>query len=281
MSGASLVGIAVHPVKSTAIRPVESAVVTRAGLAGDRDWMIVDGDGSLLSAREDSRLFTLVADPDPRGIRLSAEGLGSVVVDTPDGAAIPVRLHRHDLVGVPAANTAQDFVRAALDRADVRLVHCPDPTSRSLNPAYSRAGDHTAYADGYPVTVASMASLRRLNDWVSQAALERGAEPSAPLPMQRFRPNLTVDGDLKAFEEDDWTGLVVGEVRLRVAKPVDRCVMTTIDPDTLERGHEPIRTLARHRRWEGATWFAVHLIPEDTGTIRVGDPVTPIRRGDR
>ena len=33
--------------------------------------------------------------------------------------------------------------------------------------------------------------------------------------------------------------------------------MTTIDPCTHATGHEPIRTLARHRRWDGATWFAV------------------------
>ena len=38
---------------------------------------------------------------------------------------------------------------------------------------------------------------------------------------------------------------------------------------------QPIRTLAKHRRWDGATWFAVHLIPENTGRIAVGDPVVP------
>ena len=57
---------------------------------------------------------------------------------------------------------------------------------------------------------------------------------------------------------------------------VDRCVMTTVDPVSLTRGHEPIRTLARHRKWDGATWFAMQLVP-DVGTVRgvvaVGDEV--------
>jgi uncharacterized protein YcbX len=69
----------------------------------------------------------------------------------------------------------------------------------------------------------------------------------------------------------------VGPVELRVVKPVDRCVLTTIDPLTLERSHEPIRTLARHRKWDGATWFAVQLVPESVGEVRVGDAVVADR----
>ncbi len=49
--------------------------------------------------------------------------------------------------------------------------------------------------------------------------------------------------------------------------------MTTISRSSLTTGKEPIRTLARHRQWDGRTWFAIQLIPETTGTISVGDPV--------
>jgi hypothetical protein len=93
--------------------------------------------------------------------------------------------------------------------------------------------------------------------------------------MERFRPNVVVDGDLEPFVEDSWGRVQLGDVAFRVAKPVDRCVMTTIDLDSLTTGKEPIRTLARHRRWGGATWFAVQLIPDGTGVVRVGDEVVP------
>jgi uncharacterized protein YcbX len=49
--------------------------------------------------------------------------------------------------------------------------------------------------------------------------------------------------------------------------------MTTISLLDLATGKEPIRTLARHRQWDGKTWFGLQLIPESTGTIAVGDPV--------
>jgi uncharacterized protein YcbX len=112
---------------------------------------------------------------------------------------------------------------------------------------------------------------------VAETALERGEAPRAPLVVERFRPNLVVDGDLDPFEEDGWRRVRVGPVEFRVVKPVDRCVLTTIEPSTLERGHEPIRTLAKHRKWDGATWFAVQLVPEFRGVVRVGDEVTPDR----
>ncbi len=120
-----------------------------------------------------------------------------------------------------------------LGRDDLRLVHVSSP--RPLNPGHGRPGEATAFADAYPVTLASAASLRRLRDWVAETALERGEEPAAPLAVERFRPNLVVDGDLDPFEEDGWRRVQVGPVEFRVVKPVDRCVMTTIDPTTLER----------------------------------------------
>lgn len=277
---ATLEALALHPVKSTAIRPVRRAAVEGWGLRGDRRWMVVDPTGECLTAREHHALFALTADtpdtdPDLRAaLRLSAAGRDPLLVDEPHGDALPVTVHGRALTGRDAGPEATDWLRAALGRDDVRLVHVADP--RPLNPTHSHPGEATAFADAYPVTLASAVSLRRLRDWVTETALERGEEP-ADIDVARFRPNLVVDGDLEPFEEDHWSAVTVGAVTFRVVKPVDRCVMTTIDPATLRTGHEPIRTLARHRRWDGATWFAAQLVPEVVGEVRVGDQVRPAR----
>lgn len=276
----TLQGINVHPVKSTAIRPVRESSVLARGLADDRSWMVVDSDGVLVSARELHGLFHVVADTprtDPEvshDLRLRCAGHPELTLDAPTTEErVPVRLFRHDLRAVPAGVEADDWLRSALGRPDLRLVWCDDPTRRALNPEYSRPGDHTAFADGYPVTVASLASLAQLNEWIAQACEERGEPEPEPLPIQRFRPSLVVDGE-EPFAEDRWTSLRVGDVELEVAKPVGRCVMTTIDPQSLATAKEPLRTLARHRRPQRETLFAVHLIPRTRGDIHVGDPVT-------
>lgn len=276
-----VVALFVHPVKSCAIRPVAAATVEHAGFAGDRRWMVVDADSTLVSARELPRLFTIVSDTpetDPTvaaGLRLRAPGLPDLMLSGTRSAPSPVRMHRHDLTGAFESREADDWVSAAADRPGLRLVRCVDPTRRALNPDFGREGDHTAYADGYPVTLASRPSLGQLNDWIAEGAVDRGEPVPEPLPVQRFRPNVVIDGDLEAFVEDGWSTVRLGEVAFRVAKPVDRCVMTTIDPADLSRGKEPIRTLARHRRWDGRTWFAMQLIPDGTGVVRVGDEVVP------
>jgi uncharacterized protein YcbX len=91
--------------------------------------------------------------------------------------------------------------------------------------------------------------------------------------MQRFRANVVVDSAGRPFEEDHWRRVRIGGVVYRFAEHCDRCLVTLIDPQTLLRGKEPIRTLARHHRWDGKTWFGIRLVPLGAGTLSVGEPV--------
>lgn len=83
-----------------------------------------------------------------------------------------------------------------------------------------------------------------------------------------------IDGVGTPFAEDEWKRVRIGAVDFRVSKLCDRCVLTTIDTSTYTKGKEPIRTLSRHRRWDGKVWFGVNLIPDVPGRIVQGDSVT-------
>ena len=260
----------IHPLKSGAIRILERSEVTPAGLVGDRRWMVVDEAGECVTARKDRTLFTLTAEPLPdNGLRLTSSSGKSVEVCRPltsssESPSRSVTVHGRDAApGLPLDEPAQTLVGEVLGRDDVTILWCSDLSARRLNPDFSREGDSTAYADGYPVTLASLASLRELNRLGDM-----------DLPIDRFRPNIVIDGDLTPFTEDTWRRVRIGEIDFRVARGVDRCSMTLLDPDTLTTGAEPIRTLSKHRKWEGKTWFCVHLIPEGSGGLAVGDPVS-------
>lgn len=272
-------GLNIHPVKSTAIRPVQHARVEPWGLAGDRRWMVMDADHVLVSARTDQRLFTITADTPATAdvtddLVLTHPDLPELRLATPVGELVAVRVHKNDLQAVPVGAEADSWVRTAIGRDDVRLMWCDDPTRRRLNPQFSRPTDSTGFADGYPLLLTTTTSLRRLNDWIVETALEHGETAPEPLPMQRFRPNVVIEGVEEAFAEDRWKRIRIGDVEFRAAKPCARCVMTTVNPQDLSTGKEPIRTLARYRRWDGQTWFGTNLIPAGQGMVRVGDPVT-------
>src|SRR4051794_25131987 len=125
------------------------------------------------------------------------------------------------------------------------------------------------FGDGYPLLLATEASLSALNELV--AGGPRTAE--GPIPMVRFRPNLVIAGS-PAWVEDGWRRIRVGTVELRVVKGCDRCAIPTTDEQTAVRRREPTYTLPGHRRWDGAVWFGMNLVPVTPGaTLRVGDEV--------
>jgi uncharacterized protein len=269
----TLAGIARYPVKSCRGEALAEALVERQGLAGDRRWMLVDATGKAVTAREVNRLVLVHPELTATGLRVTAPGIDRPLeVDEPDPAAqVPVKVFSSILTAAPAGPEADAWFSAVLG-VDVRLVHLDDPGRRPTNRDFSAPDDRVSLADGYPLLLASEESLTALNDQVLGHA-HHGREP---LSMTRFRPNLVVRG-APAWAEDDWRAIRVGGpggATFRVVKGCARCVLTTVDPETGEREKEPLASLARTRRFDGKTWFAVNLVPDTIGaTIRVGDEI--------
>ncbi|GAA4930123.1 MOSC domain-containing protein [Streptomyces coeruleoprunus] len=263
----------IHPVKALGGFSPARAVVEPWGLAGDRRWMLVDTAGKAVTQRQFVRLALARAELLPGGgIRVGAPGRAPLTVAVPDPVAVGttvVDIFGTKVEAVPADPAADAWFGGHLD-AEVRLVHMDDPaTRRAVDPAHALPGETVTFADGYPLLITTTASLAALNSLIARGDhAEEG-----PLPMERFRPTVVVDGTAP-WEEDRWTRIAIGEVTFRVAKPCGRCVVTTTDQRTAERGKEPLRTLTRHRRFGNKVVFGQNLVPESTGTLKVGDPVT-------
>jgi uncharacterized protein YcbX len=268
---ARVCGLHVYPVKSLAGVACDSAGVAARGLVGDRRWGIVDPSGEKVTAREAHGLLALTASPLPDGgVRLTDRSGAEILVEPPrEATPMPVS-HSGQGTARPAGDEAAAWLSARLDRA-VRLVWQDDASRRPIRPDLGgRPEDVNSLADAAPLLLTTEASLRRLNAWVAEGGTEA-------IGHDRFRPNVVVDGGTP-FAEDSWDDVTIGSVPFRRTMVCDRCVMTTIDRDTLGTSKEPIRTLARHRKWDGATWFGIRLtpvLPVPTGAVmRVGDEVT-------
>ena len=253
-----------YPVKSFAGLAESSLDIAPGGPAGDRRWAVVDtATGGKVTAREERQLLALRARPTADGVRIEAPDGTAIDVARPvDGVRVTPGFkqlsHAYD-----AGDAAAAYLSTAIGR-DVRLVWQADVADRRIRPDLGGLpGDALSLADAGPILLTTEASLAQLQEWV-------GPEPA--LSMARFRPNVVIDGEAP-FAEETWPKLTIGTQEFRVQQTCDRCVMTTIDPVTLAGGHEPIKTLNRHRRRDGKVWFGIWLVPLGSGRISVSDHV--------
>lgn len=264
-----LAGLGLHPLKSARGVRIETAEAGPTGLRHDRRWMIVDADGRFVSQREDPRLGRIVPSIEDGRLRLRAPGAPELALplEVRDGPPRAVTVWGDRVEGIGCGDEADAWVAALLGPGH-RLVAMPDDAVRPVDPGYAEPGDRVSFADGFPYLLTTTASLDELN-----------RRAGTRLAMERFRPNLVIAG-AEAFEEDRWRRVRVGEVVFRVAKPCARCVITTLDPDTQEAGVEPLRTLAHFRASDGKVLFGENLLPDGSGTLRIGDSVEVLERED-
>jgi hypothetical protein len=140
----------------------------------------------------------------------------------------------------------------------------PENHERFIHSKYAPENTPVSFTDAFPLLLISEKSLEDLN-----------ARLAVPVPMNRFRPNLVIDG-AAAFEEDTWRSLQIGSVSFRVAKSCARCTVPTVNQDTGEQGKEPMRTLSTYRTQDSKVYFGQNLIHEGRGILKVGDDAEAI-----
>ena len=264
--GVRLASIHIYPMKAARAVDLDESVVEPWGLAGDRRWLLVDEDGRFVSQREEPSLARVVVTYGPGTIGVSAAGCPGRQIAAPARGAqlLKVTVWDSTVLAAAAGPEGDAWFSAYLGRP-VRLVYLDDPTRRPVDPEYGRDGDVVSFADGYPLLLTSIGSLDELGRWLTE-------DGGQPVPMTRFRPSVVVTGALP-WAEDRWRRIRIGAVEFRIVKPCGRCVVTTTDQITGERGPQPLKMLGRRRRFGQLLVFGQNMIPDGPGTIRAGDPV--------
>ncbi len=263
-------GLYIYPIKSAAGIALPAAAVEAKGFQYDRRWMLVDAEGKFISQRTHPRLALASVTIGSGELVVTAPDYGrqTVPLQPPSAALVPVEVWGDRCEAVPMASSVSDWFSTLLG-TPCRLVYMPEESDRPVDhgqaalpdESFGAAVPQVSFADAYPFLLISEASLADLNRRLG-----------SPLPMNRFRPNLVVQG-CDAFAEDGWSRIRVGTTTFRVAKPCARCTITTVDQSTGQRGVEPLQTLATFRRWDGKIWFGQNLIQENLGTVSVGNTV--------
>ncbi|MGI5245204.1 MOSC domain-containing protein [Dactylosporangium sp. CA-139066] len=259
--------LATYPIKSCYRTETERAEVEPWGLAGDRRWIVVDEQSKLITQRDCPPMGRIRPRYTESGLVLEAAGMNPLDVPFPTGGLADIRHFHRWIAATFAGDVVAQWISRVIERP-ARLFYLDDPTRRPVEPDFAKPDDRVSFADGFPLLLTNEGSLRAVNDWL----VEDGDEPIA---MTRFRPNVVVAG-APAWAEDDWIGrrIAIGDVTFRAPKPCDRCVLTTIDPETGEKGRQPLRVLGKHRRFPEGLLFGINLIPDVRGEIAIGDEIT-------
>lgn len=273
MPGPRIAALFVYPLKGGRGIALDSARIAVTGVAAggvaDRQWMVVDAQGRFISQREIPELALVVPALDGDALQLTGRHGERLSIDPARTPATTrtVVVWRDAVRAYDEGDEAARWITRELGR-DARLVRFDPSLPRVCNPEYAGdSGAHTFFADAYPLLVIGNASLAHLNERLAR----KGA---APLPMNRFRPNIVIDG-LQPHEEDGLEAIVAGTTVLEPVKACTRCRVTTTDQATAAVGREPLPTLAEYRydaRLSGVT-FGVNAIVTTGGTISTGQEI--------
>lgn len=263
----------VYPVKSCAGIEVQHVLLTETGLDLDRAWMVVDANGVFLTQRALPRMALIRPQLKSEEMVLRAPGMLAlhVAIDVVEAPAT-VTVWRDTVqawdMGAIAAQWFTDFLGQPC-----RLVRF-DPEVRRLSSMDWTGGAEAPnqFADGFPLLIASEASMEEFNRRLVAAGHD-------PVGIERFRPNVVLAG-MAAHDEDRvdmvWIdGGAEGEVHLQPVKPCARCPIPDIDPSTAVSSPtvtDTLRAYRQDRRLEGAVTFGMNaIVHQGAGQIlRVG-----------
>ena len=276
---AKIAQLFIYPIKSCGAIELKEAVLTDTGLDLDRAWMVVDDapekKGEFLTQRELPRMALIQPTLTSFDMIVKAPGMSALKLAI-DEVAEPVTVKVWDDtvkafdMGDEAADWFSDFLNQT-----VRLVRFDPEQKRLSSMAWTKGIEaKNGFDDGFAVLVASVASLKVLNDKLTAAG-------EKAITMQRLRPNVVLTG-IEAYEEDRLDTLHIttqqGEAQLKHVKPCARCTMPDVDLQNGKQGTavaDMLQTYRANPLMDGAVTFGMNAIVlnGEGATLRVGQAV--------
>ncbi|KAK7260550.1 hypothetical protein RIF29_26694 [Crotalaria pallida] len=294
---AKVSAIFIYPIKSCRGISVPSAPVTPTGLRFDREWLVVNSKGRGYTQRIEPKLALVE-------VELPTEAFDEAWEPTKDSYMVlkapgmqPLQICLNKQHEVAEAVSVWEWSGSAWDEgaeaSEWFTYYLGKPSQlvrfnlgsqvRIVDPDYVK-GHQTMFSDGYPFLLISQESLDALNQLLKE-----------PLPINRFRPNILVEG-CEPFSEDLWQEVKISRFSFLGIKLCNRCKVPNINQETGILGLEPKETLIRFRsekvirpngkKYKNTVYFGQYMLWDwkDYSTkgngkiINVGDPIYVLKK---
>ncbi len=252
----------IYPIKSMGGISLSSSPVKPKGLQYDRRYMLVNDQGEFMSQRKLPMLALFKLSIAANGFRVTF-GTDSIMLPfapKPCDRNMEVTIWEDTVRAHTVSDSANQWFSERL-KTDCKLVYFPEENTRVVDRQYAANGEQVSLADGYPFLIIGQSSLNALNSKMTE-----------PVPMNRFRPNFVFAGGVP-FEEDSWKNFTIGTNRFTGLKRCGRCVLTTVNQDTAQRGIEPLHTLSKFRKSGNSVQFGLNLVAVDFFEVKVGEKI--------
>lgn len=237
--------------------------MTEWGLKHDRQWMLVDDEGVFISQRKHPRMALIQPQISGQNLRVQAPGMPALDIHSEAEQTVDVQVWKDQLTAAQSPEQINQWFSDYL-QTSVRLVRHTSHSRRLIDTAFAHLGEQVAFADGYPILITHQASLDALNTRLS-----------APVGMERFRPNVVVETDQAAWAELNWQHMSHQHGTLDLVKPCTRCVMTGVDQRIgHQTGSEVLKTLRSEFAHQDQAVFGINVIPRISAQsmlLQVGD----------
>lgn len=286
--------IFVYPIKSCRGISLSQASITTTGFRWDRQWMIVNANGRMITQRVEPKLalvevelpheaFSETWEPSSGSYMvLRAPGMDSLKVSLSKPRDMVEHVSVWDWNGsaLDEGGNAAEWLSKYLGRSSRLVRFDPASQTRATDPTFAN-GYRTMFSDQFPFLLISQGSLDALNNILKE-----------PIPINRFRPNILVER-CGPFSEDLWKEVKINKLTFNSVRLCSRCKIPSIDQETGIAGPEPIETLKGFRsdkillpnkKAQGQTYVGQHLVCKECFTgdrdkvIQVGDPVYVVQQ---
>ncbi len=259
----------IYPIKSLGGITKATVEITNTGFKHDRKWMLVDENYMFLSQRTHPQMALLQPTETGDGIVVTHKNNPTQSITIPfynEGkSTIQVSVWDDVCEAIEVSTLCNKWFSEML-QTTCKLVYMPDDTKRLVDKRYANNNEVTSFSDGYPILIIGQASLNHLN-----------AKLDEQIPINRFRPNIVFTGG-HAHIEDEMEMFNINDINFFAVKPCSRCVMTTINQQNMEKGKEPLKTLATYRSKNNKIYFGQNVLQQQNGIITIGNDIQVISK---